>query len=795
MSLPEGRVRVWVLALVCFSALMVLAATISASDDQAQSAPLPPPPRPGPNVSGAQPGSEPLAPRPAFQPAPNVSTVTSGTWTPLKDQPFNHSPTFYPSNVFLLTDGTVLAQGYFMTDLRWWKFTPDPTGSYINGTWSQVASPPNCPNNYPGASADTAYSPLDYASAVLPDGRVIIMGGEYNYNYDYVKNDGSFGVWTSQGAIYDPVANSWTCVAPPSGWTQIGDAQSVVLPNGTWMVAHLFDNEVATLDTGTNPPTFNAPFTPPGKASVDTGINGLVGGNDEEGWTLLPDGTVLTTEIYNANDATETPALTYNSNTEAWSSAGIAPDPLTLLTQGTGGNMVNYYEIGPALLRPDGTVFASGATGFNDVYDPSNGLWSSSPSFPTIQVTHSSGSCTISNVTEQLKAADAPAALLPDGNVLIAASPVDSQKACGWVPPTEFFEFDGANLTQVNEPTYAPDVPSYVGRLLVLPTGQVLYANTYNFVEIYTPAGTPNSAWAPTITTSPQSVDPGGTNYQLAGTQFNGLSQAVAYGDNYQAATNYPLVRITNSRTGHVYYARTHNHSTMAVATGNATVSTEFDVPAGIETGASTLVVVANGIASQPVSVNVGSAATCPDVPANTCFSAGKSSVLLTDNPNPSKQKFSWKWSKGTAQLVQADFGDPVNGSTSYLLCVYDESGGSPVLKLGPTIFGGGTCGKKPCWKAVSDKGWAYKNKGGNPDGMTMVTLKGGAAGKPLIKVTGQGSNLVLPAPVSGTKFFNQDTAVIVQVSRTDTATCWSSTFSATGTKTNNGTQFKAVSP
>jgi hypothetical protein len=37
----------------------------------------------------------------------------------------------------------------------------------VNGTWSQVASP-------------SGYSPLYHSSAVLPDGRVIIEGGEFN---------------------------------------------------------------------------------------------------------------------------------------------------------------------------------------------------------------------------------------------------------------------------------------------------------------------------------------------------------------------------------------------------------------------------------------------------------------------------------------------------------------------------------------------------------------------------------------------------------------------------------------
>ena len=70
-------------------------------------------------------------------------------------------------------------------------------------------------------------------------------------------------------------------------------------------------------------------------------------------------------------------------------------------------------------------------------------------------------------------------------------------------------------------------------------------------------------------------------------------------------ATNYPLVRMTNKATGHVVYARTHAHSSMGVATGSTLVSTLFDVPSATEPGASSLVVVANGIASMPVDVTV----------------------------------------------------------------------------------------------------------------------------------------------------------------------------------------------
>ena len=100
-------------------------------------------------------------------------------------------------------------------------------------------------------------------------------------------------------------------------------------------------------------------------------------------------------------------------------------------------------------------------------------------------------------------------------------------------------------------------------------------------------------------------MSPGVPNYLITGTQFNGLTQGAAYGDDFQDATNYPLVRIVNNATGHVSYCRTHDHSTMGVATGRTQVSTRFDVPSDVEPGASRLYVVANGIPSGPVSVIV----------------------------------------------------------------------------------------------------------------------------------------------------------------------------------------------
>src|SRR2546423_788629 len=179
-------------------------------------------------------------------------------------QPLTNQPSFGAGNQLLLTDGTILVHDWQTSN--WWKFTPDINGSYVNGTWSQAAGMPS------------NYGPLWYASAVLPDGRVVVQGGEYNLN----DNNGN-GVWTNLGAIYDPVADTWTALPAPPGWNNIGDAQCVVMPNGQLIMANPFDERMAVFDPVSL--TWSSPLN-----------NGKTDRFDEEGWTLLPDGTLITVD-------------------------------------------------------------------------------------------------------------------------------------------------------------------------------------------------------------------------------------------------------------------------------------------------------------------------------------------------------------------------------------------------------------------------------------------------------------------------------------------------------------------
>jgi hypothetical protein len=494
----------------------------------------------------------------------------SSPWTALVNAP----PFGTPGTMLLESDGTVLVHNEPDNNTtggtnQWWKLTPDSQGSYVDGTWSQIASMP----------AD--YAPLYFGSAILPDGRMIVEGGEYN---------GENAVWTNQGEIYDPTSNAWTAVAPPPGWTNIGDAASDVLPNGTFMLQHACNTCLTNPELSVDAALLDA------KTLKWTVIpaTGKHDPNDEEGWTLEPSGQLLTVDAWGVG-GTEL----FNPGSNSWSFAGATAP---------GGNPLNPFpivELGPQAEMPGGNTFVVGGGTSTDEYPAActtnadtqtalyqykagtAGTWSAGPPIPTIG-------------NEQYASTDGPAATLPDGNVLFDAS------ACTYNIPTHFFVYDaGSNtLSQIPDAPDAQNDTSYQTRMLALPNGQVLYNDGSSQMEVYTAGGTPKGAWKPSISSlSSKTLSPGGT-YSLSGTQLAGLDPGATYGDDVQDNTNFPLVRITNSATGAVTYARTTNWSSVSIAPGTSS-STNFTLPSGTPKGKSTLEVVANGIASSPSPVTV----------------------------------------------------------------------------------------------------------------------------------------------------------------------------------------------
>ena len=458
----------------------------------------------------------------------------AGTWSTLTNPP--------PADVattFLLTDGTVLAQG-FSTN-HWYRLTPDASGSYANGTWTTMA--------------DSVHAPLYYASGLLRDGRLIVVGGEY---------DAGLMVWLVNAEIYNPVANTWTTLPNPPGWTLIGDAPGCVLPDGRFFVGQVGRRDTAIYDPATNAWTAAA-----------NKINAV----GEESWSLLPDGTIHAVDCSNPPNAEK-----YIIASNQWVAAGATPQTL----------VDSLSEIGASVLLPDGRLFVIGATGFTAIYTPppianQPGTWVSGPTIPQV------------NPGQPLGPVDAPACVLPNGKVLFSVGPITNPAS--FQTPTFFFEYDPIANTMVNVPaasTAADD--AYMGRMLMLPTGQVLYTAGSTVVELYTPDGAPDPVWVPTITSVSISLKRGWTS-TLRGRQINGLTQCTYYGNDATQATNYPIVRLRSG--SNVYYCRTSGYSTMGLQTGTIVHSCQVFVPWSVPTGMYCLEVVANGISSACRNVGV----------------------------------------------------------------------------------------------------------------------------------------------------------------------------------------------
>ena len=368
--------------------------------------------------------------------------------------------------------------------------------------------------------------------------------------------------------LFDPVANHWTNLTTPAGWAKVGDVPLCVMPDGRVLLGNIDDSQTSFFD-----PTTLTYTAGPNK-------------NDqcaEESFTLLPDGTVLAVQCSSIPHAEK-----YNPATNSWVSAGSTPSALPQACPGI------VPEIGPTVLLPNGHAFVIGATGNTAIYSP--------PAAPAQPGTWTAGPVLKDAANHTMFPIDAPCALMPNGKVLLAASP---SPPCNFPGPTTFFEYDPTtNLATIAPASANNGGACFKGRMLVVPSGKVLFSSQSNKIAIYTPDGAPNAAWRPVISSFPASVFAGHT-YTLSGHQLNGLSQCSTYGDDATMATNYPIARLTSNASGAVIYCRTANHSTMAVATGAATVTTSVTIPAGTPVGAYTLVVVANGIPSAGVAVSV----------------------------------------------------------------------------------------------------------------------------------------------------------------------------------------------
>lgn len=478
----------------------------------------------------------------------------TAAWTPLANPA--------PGGVglmLLLSDGTVLAASRTTDPAEvplssgsriWYRLTPDIHNSYVNGIWTTL-----------NPMRDTR---LWYSSVVLTDGRVLVAGAEY-------------GTGGSTAEIYDPASGQWTVIPAPG--VALSDSVAKILRDGRVLVGPASGGITRIYDPVTN--AWSAGPTPQASANLN-----------EVTWLKLPDDSILTVPT---NSQVSQRLL---QTTNLW------------ITDGNVG--VNLYssvgsEIGGALLLPNGKALFLGGDNTTALYTPSGnnnpGSWVQGPNIPNVR--NSSGTFVPAG------APDAGAAMMVNGRILCAFSPQmfanpTPPPANIFPTPTSFAIYDPVanSFATINGPTGATvNVPAYQNLMLVLPDGTVLYANWGNQLYTYAPdtAPAPLAAGKPTITGITANSN---GSYHLTGTKLNGISEGASYGDDAQMDSNYPIVRLTASN-GDVLYARTLFWSSTGVSTGNTPVSTEFTLPGSVFLGGGdtySLVVVANGISSDPVS-------------------------------------------------------------------------------------------------------------------------------------------------------------------------------------------------
>lgn len=473
--------------------------------------------------------------------APGETTM-AGNWVALANK-----PTGNVNLMLLLPNGTVIAANFpGGTNIgnAWYSLTPDASGSYVKGNWTNIAS--------------MVSTRRFFSSIVLRDGRVLVAGAEYGTGWNTAE-------------VYDYVADKWTPVPVPYGLLQTNnnpqppqfantagftDSAAKILPYGTVLVAP------------NNPTTNNQtlifnPYTMSWSAGPTT-----VGNQNEGSWVKLPDDSILAIDKNTQNSERYIPSL------NTWIADNNVPVYLFDFVS----------ELGAALMMQNGKALFIGANGSTAIYTPSGntnlGSWVQGPPIPA-----------------GLGAHDAPAAMMSNGRILcVAGSNLTNA-------PASFYEYTplANSFAAIAGPPSGTvtNTPSFQIMLLDLPDGNVLFANeTSNQLYVYQPDPPTLAAGKPTITSITVNGD---GSFHLTGTQLNGISEGAAYGDDAQMDSNYPLVRVGDG-SGNLIYLPTYNWSSTSISPGNKPVSTEFFAFQSLTPAlAYSLVTVANGISSDPV--------------------------------------------------------------------------------------------------------------------------------------------------------------------------------------------------
>ena len=254
-----------------------------------------------------------------------------------------------------------------------------------------------------------------FASGVLKDGRVFVVGGEYS---DILGDTDTSADNDTRGEIFDPVAGTWSAMNKPSPGFDfiVGDCVSIVLEDGRV----LFGAVSSSATTGAR----TAIWDPVTDTWIEAGTkfgtvaNTKKGNANEESWCLLPNGNVADRADHGDDGDAERGDVRTRPSDE-WVSAGSPPRHCR--SASIGGTTLN--EIGGAVTLMNGKAFFVGGSGHTGLYTSgatptATGTWAAGPDLPA-----DAGN---TNAPAGLQTSlDGAVVVLPNGHVLITSGPVD----------------------------------------------------------------------------------------------------------------------------------------------------------------------------------------------------------------------------------------------------------------------------------------------------------------------------------------------------------------------------------
>ncbi len=417
------------------------------------------------------------------------------------------------------------------------------------------------PGNLEGAELGPAF--------MMTNGKAIFFGGNGNT------------------AIYDPATDTWT-----AGPTQPTRPNSAAITGATNV-----QGTVTTASNGTPIVITTTSTTGLNPGDLVT-VSGVTGNANANGNFLAANVTPTTFQL---TDLQGNNIVGSGSGTGGTWFAGITITAANTTGLSNGQYVTIANVNGNSAANGSWTIFNLTGTTFQLVGPKPNGNFSASPS-----ATWSTG---------QLVMSDAPGAVLPNGHILLAYSPMGGLapgNGYSFPAPSFIYEFDPTDNTFTDVSpgiggivtgghTLTPD--AFQLNMLLLPTGQVLLGDESSTnIQVFTPNGGPDDSWRPVITNVAATATAG--TYLLVGQRLNGLSEGATYGDDMEQSSNYPILQFTDA--GGTFYAKTFNWSSVGVQTAGDTArqTVNFTLPSGHPlSGITNVTVIANGIPSKTVNL------------------------------------------------------------------------------------------------------------------------------------------------------------------------------------------------